>query len=153
MKGLWVPSPPLIHTVGFPKEGPGGSYTLKASARWDLGGLIHYGLPQGRTCGVLHTVGFPKVGPGGGVCLTGCGHPQGRTWGPSRVLSGPSGSEKPRPLGCTSMASTLRSVLCRSLQKWEGEVLSKQRFTSAFLFLIGWFFIGFHLGEIKESEF
>lgn len=72
----------VLHPVGFPKEEPGGSYMLWASTRWDLGGL------------------------------TGCGHPQGGTLGVSRVLSGPSGSEKPRPLGPTSMVSKLHSVFC-----------------------------------------
>ena len=122
----------VLHTAGFPKVGPGGlthcrllqggtggSYTLWASPRRDLGSPTCCGLSQGRTWGVLHTAGFYKVGLGGlthfrllqggtggsytlwasprqdlgGVYtlqasprwdpggLTGCGHPQGGTWG------------------------------------------------------------------------
>ena len=101
----------VLHTAGFYKVGlgglthfrllqggTGGSYTLWASPRQDLGGG-------------LHTAGFPKVGPGGSYRLW--ASPR-RDLGVSRVLSGPSGSEKPRPLGCTSMASKLHSEIGRA---------------------------------------
>ena len=112
----------ILHAVGFPKAGPGGfthcrlpqggtgrSYTLQASTRWDRGVLHAVGFPKAGPGGGLHTAGFPQVGPGGSYRLW--ASPR-RDLGVSRVLSGPSGSEKPRPLGCTSMASKLHSVFC-----------------------------------------
>ena len=112
----------VLHTAGFPKVGPGGlthcrllqggtggSYTLQASTRWDWRVLYTVGFPKAGPGGGLHTAGFPKVGPGGSYRLW--ASPR-RDLGVSRVLSGPSGSEKPRPLGCTSMASKLHSVFC-----------------------------------------